>query len=163
MEDLPTFSANVVAYVAGFVTRKVSSTLSCDTCAERLHNSIEDNDSHLHHLINIRDFGGLIRPSDAVIRLCHATENVIRFIPTSNFVVRNLRDRIRQTVLNEGHLPFPDDHQSGLNSHAMQLAKLVIDTYCNVRMHHHAKIKTDDSKGAIIRSKLTKAIIFSHQ
>lgn len=114
-------------------------------------------------LIDMRDKGGLRRPAKAVIHLCRNTETIIISLSPSDLGSRFLKQKIQTTVLNDIDNPFPDDHQSGLDSHSMQLAKLVIATYLAVRLHHVAKLLTEEAVGKRLRSKLTKTILFAHQ
>lgn len=159
---------NIITYIAGFVVRKVIRSLKCMTCFDKLLSS-DDVDVPVFHcessfdLIDLRDRGGLIRPSNCVIQLCKKTEDVIRGLDEKQLCSRSLEHRIRLSVLNESSDIFPDDHESGLNSHSLQLTKSIINTYIEVRLHHRASLFTDALQGKKIRSKLTKTILFSNQ
>lgn len=118
---------------------------------------------NVYDLIEMRDQGGLIKPSNAVIQICKQTESVLRQMSNDDFCRKSLLHRITSAVLNELPVPFPDDHESGLNSHSLKLAKLVIDNYVKVRMHHLCHLRSEQAQGKKIRSKLTRAIILLHQ
>ena len=155
---------NVVNYFGGFVIKKVLSKLSCDQCADHL---MAQGDCQHELLIDLRDNGGLMRPSQPVLKLLCAVENVVRQLDNRRLSCKRLRDKITQTVMNEivstANLPFPDDHECGMNSHSFQLTRSVINTYLKVRLHHLSKSLTMREQGEKIRSKLNKTILFAHQ
>ena len=165
---LSDFSKNVVTYIAGFVVRKVIKSIQCMTCFDKLLSS-DDADTPLLHsetsfdLLELRDRGGLIRPSNSVIGLCEKTENVIRSLNEQQLSSRSLVPQIRLRVLNDCTGLFSDDHESGLNSHSLQLSKSVIDKYIEVRLHHQASLHTERIQGRKIRSECTKKVLFSNQ
>ena len=157
-------TGNVVTYIGGFVIRKVLSQLSCDQCAEQL---MGPGDRRQEALIDIRDFGELMRPSREVSKLLCAVETLLRQLQDRCLSDKRLRDRIVQTVVNEmamsSALPFPDDHSSGMNSHSLQLTRSVILCYLKVRLHHLSQSRTSREQGDKIRARLNKTILFSHQ
>lgn len=155
------FTSDVVGYMAGFVARKVHKKMCCDDCDSKLF--ADDGNPCPNDLINLRDRGGLVRPSKPVIRICQQTEIAFKKLTECDLSRRNLLNRIRMTVLCEIPDCFPDDHDSGLNSHALQLTKAIIDCYSTVRLYHLAKEKTDQVQGHKLRSKLSKTILFLHQ
>ena len=156
------FADDVTTYIAGFVVRKLKN-LKCEICFDRLFSSSVDADEHYrspYDLIEMRDCGGLIKPSLAVIDICKRTEHVIRHIKEEDLCDRSLLLRIKTSILSDYDIPFPDDHESGLNSHAVQLTKSVIEKYVKVRLHHLSQQSNEKDRGLKIRSKLTKSIFF---
>jgi hypothetical protein len=109
--ELSEFNCNVVAYIAGFVIRKIVKPISCTECMEalvKLPPTPHHYDRHLH-LIQLRDNGGLIYPSDDAMAVCKASERVFRMYngittpsPMANLmetmVGRAARDMIKSGV-----------------------------------------------------------------
>lgn len=167
--EMTMVSRAVIPYIAGFVVRKLLS-LKCSTCFDRLFASNTEEvlplmhfDARMYDLIEMRDEGGLIKPSRAVIFICHQTEAVIKHMKEEDFCQRSLLCKIKLAVLNDSPVPFPDDHESGLNSHSLVLTKLVIDNYVKVRMHHLSNLRTSEAQGKKVRYNLKRTVILSHQ
>lgn len=159
------FTDNIVSYIAGFIVRRLIPSVKCSICRSRLLSTSDPR--HLFpcryfDLINIKDRGGLVRPSKAVIKTCMNSERVIRQYSKREMASSKLAARIRLTVIENG-VAFPDDHDSGLDSHATQLTKSIIDAYLKVKLHHLSKLSSDLLTGKRLRSKLTKTILFRHQ
>ena len=108
-----------------------------------------------------------MRPSRDVFKLLCAVEKIVRQLQDRCLSDPRIRDRIYQTVINEitrsSDLPFPDDHNCGMNSHSVQLTRSVINCYLKVRLHHLSESMTNREQGTKIRSRLSKTILFSHQ
>ena len=158
------FADDVVVYIAGFVVRKLKN-VQCEMCFDRLFASETESTPNRSpfDLIELRDNGGLIKPSAAVIQICQRTEHVIRHMNEDDLGSRMLLERVRATILNDYEAPFPNDHEIGLDCHSLQLTKSVIDKYVKVRLFHKVASSNASTRGKKIRSKLTKTILFSHQ
>ena len=167
----------IIAYIGGFIVRKLQKT-KCDICFQRLFSSHDATSTmtdasllvdNVHEscsrfdLIELRDRGGLIKPSKEVIKICQKTELVIKGLTEQDLCSRLLLQRIRVSVLNDFIVPFPNDHECGLNSHSLQLTKSIIDVYVKVRLFHLSRQVSERASGRKIRSKLTKTILFCHQ
>ena len=98
-----------------------------------------------------------------MLDICKRAEHVVKHLDIASFNDRCLLNRIKATILSDYPLPFPDGHESGLDSHALQLTKSVIEKYVNVRLYHASKQMNEKNSLKKIRSKLTKAILFAHQ
>ncbi|CAI6353747.1 unnamed protein product [Macrosiphum euphorbiae] len=118
-----------------------------------------------HTLIDIKNRGGLIKPSIDVIQICKLTEKT--FVSRINQVPKHLGDPINYLIvktmsninikklfncLNEHILS-----QSPINNHVLQIIK----KYIVIRLHHHNKELSQPKLR--IRSHLTKVILFKHQ
>ncbi|KAF2882410.1 hypothetical protein ILUMI_23780 [Ignelater luminosus] len=62
-EELTEFSRQIVAYISGFVVRKLFKVLKCKDCLDVLIN----HENHPAPLIALRDKGGLINTADDII------------------------------------------------------------------------------------------------
>lgn len=82
---LTEFSGNAVGYIAGFVVRKLPSSIKCEECiqgCERLsviqcNKAASDSNCDIG-LILLKCRGGLITPSDSVIEICKTAEKLFR-------------------------------------------------------------------------------------
>ena len=160
---------DIVSYIAGFVVRKLSKTVKCSRCNEHLIQTRFDDQCPIvdrqfpFDLIDLRDKGGLIKPSMSVFLVCTKAESVIKQLTERDLNDKLLLKRIQMSVLNDIQIPFPNDHETGLDSHSLQLTKHVIAFYAKVRLHHLAQCYTQKVQGKQLRSRLTKTILFSHQ
>jgi hypothetical protein len=66
------YMEDVVAYIAGFVVRKLKKAITCEIWASVLYNDCISNNS----LINIKNRGGLVLPSDDVVTICKYSERM---------------------------------------------------------------------------------------
>jgi len=70
-DSLSSFVENVIVYVAGYVVQAVKSEVSCPSCQLALTCNVLDDSLRLDFgLIEQKDRGGLMRPSDDVIAVC---------------------------------------------------------------------------------------------
>ena len=112
-------------------------------------------------------------PSQSVIRICEATEKIVRKVlqVTDNKMLRDsgLRPAIKTSVLAEvGNSVFTslDGHMLDMeteNNHVFSLIRGVVDTYLNVRLHHVVKTQNNSLKDKRVRKTYSKLILFAHQ
>ena len=70
---------NIVCCIAGFVVRKAIARLSCSTCEEALISRQEPADLASHyHLLRLKDRGGLVTPSEGVLKVILTAEEELR-------------------------------------------------------------------------------------
>jgi len=155
------FINDVVAYIAGFVVRKIKKTILCDTCAAEIE--IESSESKL---LDRKNHGGLIKASSDVIELCKISERTIRHfkaIDKSNVVNKITLEAMKYININKyfTNLSIHILDQEPLNNHVLQLIKIILNIYCKLRLHHINSSTNDiDQK---IRNHYTKLILFKHQ
>ncbi|XP_049520144.1 uncharacterized protein LOC125944133 [Dermacentor silvarum] len=158
---LTNFSSEVVQYIGGFIVRAVAKRVTCPTCTDILV-----KDSITSVLIFIRKNGGLIMPSALVHHVLHTAEHVFR----NNLA--NVRKMTIQRLVLLSFRQFFERHErilSGLEhyrdnpEHVIELIKLMLWTYCILRLREQAKRVTEHSKGTYVRALLTKQILFQHQ
>jgi len=68
-------------YIAGFVVKKILKLIACSTCQA----SLTINSNNCNSLISIKNRGGLIFPSNNVVKVCQETERIIRSHPVTYF------------------------------------------------------------------------------
>ena len=123
--SLPTdqFTNSIITYIAGFVARKLYCKVKCELCRNYLVSPKSHPKTEFLGLISLKDRGGLIVPSEGVVSVCQSTETVIRQLTEKELASSKLASRIKIAVMEICTVPFPDDHESGLDSHAVQLLK----------------------------------------
>ncbi|KAF0711424.1 THAP-type domain-containing protein, partial [Aphis craccivora] len=118
------FINDVVAYIAGFVVRKIKKTILCDICAVEIENN-----------------GGLIKTSHDVIQICKIAERTIKHfqaIDKSNVINKITLEAMKNINMDKyfTNLSLHILDQEPLNNHVLQLIKIIINIYCKLRLHH---------------------------
>jgi len=153
---------------------KLCKKLSCSACKEALlsPSKVVQNSA----LLTRKDAGGLVYPSDSVVTVCMVTERNIRFICGCNACslprTRDVMLALQVSVIEKtGHLQlFPsalDASHSCVNdvydSYKLNLVRLIVNAYSNIRMYSVAKSFTENLRGVSVRSKSNKHVLFMHQ
>ena len=159
---LPTSSylINVIAYIGGFVVRKLLQHDNCPECRASLVASAYDSPKPTDELyfIRLRNNGGLVIPSPDVLKVLKTAESVFCSLPLRN----QIPSAVAVRVLNA--LPFSvfsSDHMIE-NDHRSRIISSMIHAYCNLRSHHLARMKYLSNTG-YKRHILTKQIQFLSQ
>ncbi|KYN06209.1 THAP domain-containing protein 9 [Cyphomyrmex costatus] len=157
--ELSPYVDNIVLYIAGYVAKKVSSTVECDTCRAQLVGK------EMPFLSAIKNRGPLyIAPSEDVCHLCRICEKIIRE-NLVNLTKNNFKRNLINQALRRIGIPFcnnvMDNHilfQDVMDNHRIQLCQYVIDMYINIRLFHEARKIFDNKK--YVRNKFTKLVLF---
>lgn len=163
---LSPYVENVIQYISGFIVKKILKIKSfCIVCAEMIK-ELDPNKAPL--LIKIKNRGPFVFPSMDVIKICTAAERVFRQYYTNLFVQKNIKTKMSQQIINSLDDPFSGTEmqthilsQDIFNNHRIQLIKLIIETFLNIRLYHEAK--EHSAKNENIRQKYTKLILFKNQ
>ncbi len=149
----------------------------CQTCHEALvcsRSEAEQNPAFA--LLNRKRWGNLIDASPDVISICLETEKV--FTALSHRNVPSLKgeqfisSKIVVTILNHFFLKSNQIFQqlsshmtesSADQNHIFILVKLIVKSYCKIRLHHIAKQKTQQINKPNVRKVMTKMILFKNQ
>ena len=100
--NLSSYRNSIVAYIGGYIIRTLMRTISCTiyflaTLTEHKDISID------HNLIVLKDNGGLLYPSEDVLRILKASKSVFKTVVCSDGVEikikKNLKIRLRNSVL----------------------------------------------------------------
>jgi hypothetical protein len=157
VEEIPSeVLIDVIHYIGGFIVRKLSEKKCVKICIDCLQLLIDENSTS--SLIEIKDRGGLKRPSQAVINICLKVEQIIRnnydkiFLP--GFV-----DNTIECILTQFDLLFPEAaHDS---HHKETLVTLVCNYYLKIRLHFECNILSEVDH--YIRRTMTKLVTHKHQ
>ena len=160
------YKRNVLNYIAGFIQRKLFSTITCISCVEILQNMNKTTQP----LFEQRNKGGLIAPIIAVeqivIKTCFVLDCIMQ---EKNVVVLDqVKENLKNTVnyhLNMQNWTFLkelDDHSDVLSfgSHRQKIIDCIIDFFVTLRLHHFAKKRNEVIQKNSTRRKLTKLLHF---
>ena len=173
--NLSDFSQNVIAYIAGFVVRSLHKRLTCNECSAVLtsaKSTVNESEAGCS-LIKTKDRGGLLQPSDDVVKLCKLSESQFRSLMAPGqrpVVATGLKQTLINSVLRSciGLDLFEDLTEHTFNSdpvddHRVLLMKKVVEQYIVCRLHHQAKCFSRAIHTHNRRSKLTKTVLFYGQ
>lgn len=130
------FINDVVAYIAGFVVRKIKKTILCDICAVEIEVGLSES-----KLLDRKNNGGLIKTSHDVIQICKIAERTIKHfqaIDKSNVINKITLEAMKNINIDKyfTNLSLHILDQEPLNNHVLQLIKIIINIYCKLRLHH---------------------------
>lgn len=164
LEDINVYKEDVTEHISGFAVKQIKKIINCHICC----NALEDS-TRQYTLIDIKNRGGLIKPSIDVTRICKIAEKI--FTSRIIEVPKHLEDPIQFLILKTmAHINITNlfnclnEHiltQSPINNHLLQIIKLIIKKYLVIRLHHHNKELSQPKSR--IRTHLTKMILFKHQ
>ena len=177
--SLSLYTEGIVEYIGGFVVKELLQTESCIICREALVSKeicFQEFPVLYPSLLNIKDLGGLHKPSKSVLIVLKCTETYlrayidIRCINSSNICTRAIDSKVLSTVTSSCFSEI-DDHikntlaiaQNNINSHYTTLVKAIVACYLKVRIYHIASLTNQSITKNSIRMKLTKAILFANQ
>jgi len=170
--SLTEFSTDVVKYMAGYVARKLCAKMSCVGCKSALLSG--DKVASNCKLINRKDNGGLVVPSESTVAVCSVTEKCIRVICASSTGhmprQRNINLALQVAVMERTqHLnlfsgAFDHSCQLGLiDDYAANLVRLTVNEYTKVRFFSIGKSITSSLRGKNVRFNSNKQVLFAHQ
>lgn len=110
--------------------------------------------------------GPYLYPSPGVFKICCKVEKIIKqtmFVCNNSLPSQTLIKDIVALATTKlfdqlTHL-FSDRHIE----HLLILFKNIVFCYCKIRLHNLSKKYTENIQGDLVRRKLTKLILFSHQ
>lgn len=173
--NISVLSENVVAYIAGFVVKKLKKDILCSTCSSFLEQEYSSVDDTYFKLLNQKNRGGLLRPSLDVVKICISTEKRLRHIlnlnndkmpKEHNFFNVFVAETTAKIVEGKYRFLNMNDHifdHSVMDNPEIKLIKNIISIYAKIRLFSFAKKQTEQIKGELIRKKLSKIILFSGQ
>jgi hypothetical protein len=170
---MSTFCDNVVQYIAGFVVKSVQKKQLCSECATALTMPTKELNTSDKRLIDIKNCGGLVHPSNDVVKVCKVTETIFRsrMAPGEKPVYAvNLQSALTtwtlHNLINMNLFSDLSEHFltcDPLTDHRNKLLVDIIHQYLLIRLHHEAKTYTNTVQGEKVRSFLTKTVTFKGQ
>jgi len=167
---LSEFVENVCVYIAGFVIRRVVPKVQCTDCRKLLSDPPVMNSCQL---LILKDNGGLITPSQGVVKIVEQAEKYIRHLvpaDSSAYAISRLGLQLESTVLENvdpvaifGHSVHGFETADGIDNHLFLLTRLVVRAYTKLRKYHMLRSWNIKQQGKVVRQTLTKAVLFRNQ
>jgi len=171
LRHLSLLVSNVLEYIAGWVIRKLSPHIACSECLCAL--TVTANDStQTDSLLEIKNNGGLMKPSAGLMTIIKHTEKVMRESINIHKVAKQDKWGQKLETLVLQRLPsniFPElcqhvtDTQYGIDSHYSDLVRNICHAYLKMRRFHVVNITNRKLKGHCVRQTLTTTILFKNQ
>ncbi|KAK6167117.1 hypothetical protein SNE40_021217 [Patella caerulea] len=161
---------NVLVYISGYVVRKALPQLKCFICRSVIVNPATTY-NNTHFLITIKDNGGLLKPSDGLVKIITIAEKLLRYMspkntPSHSCTMLKLQAAVLEEVGGVDLLKLKshiDDTHLGIDNHYYDLIRLVVGIFFKLRQHHIVRLHNIKLKAKSIRQKLTKSILFMGQ
>jgi hypothetical protein len=169
------FYLNAMGYMSGHAVMAVEKLMKCDICIPALHNSsLDPLDASVRKLIDRKNNGGLVYPSQSSYKVIEIADTVFQKILNGITGVPTIKDldfKIISVVLDRtvGMELFPSlgchtifFDMAKKEFHQVLLIKLLVRHYLRIRLFHLGK-RNRDSLGISNRHTLTKTILFSNE
>lgn len=166
VREMSEFSKNISEYIAGYIVMQLKKKLHCDNCIDAL----EIKNNNRNNLISLKSRGGLIQPSEDVIRICHKSEIEIRYIIYNNnrtfteFNEHYISNKVLAKFINMNVFHNLKEHacdQLPLENHVIHLTRAIIKKYVKIRLHYIALNTCDNSNSQ--RHFFNKLVLFKGQ
>jgi hypothetical protein len=167
---LSSYVENVCCYIAGFVVRRLLPRLKCSECRGLL---VDPAGSTSCFFLQLKDNGGLVKPSEGVITVIQTAEKYLRsYIPKDQPVhaISRLGMKIEHSVLLGldcskvfGDTSHMLDSGEGIENHVISLIRQVVRFFLDIRKFHIAKCWNNNQKGTVVRQSMTKLVLFKNQ
>lgn len=170
LRNLSLFVSNIVEYISGWVVRKLAPKIACAECLSALVVPAGSACQTIS-LLEIKNNGGLVRPSTGVVTVIQHCEKVLRESVNVKQVTKQDQwgQVIEIKVLQSLPPVFQDleqhfrDSQHDIDSHYTDLIRNLCRVYVKLRRFHAINVTNQQLRGRSVRHVLTKAIIFRNQ
>ena len=179
------FKQSAIAYIAGYVVRGFQGKISCQSCSQQLvantHVTKFDHPyaysrNTMTKLIDMKNKGGLVYPSSAVINLFTRCEQVMSSYLSNTAVIskpsvaKKLFTLTLRTLFEDQPIRLFEDTNceliSGSISHSNLLTRQLLKKYIDIRLKHHSRVFNDlvarEGRGSC-RQRLHRLVIFRNQ
>lgn len=152
------YKSNVLAYIAGFIKKKILKLIDCSTCLQFLNENEKEND-----LLKFKQWGKLTKANDNLIKMCKVGENVFTQIDRFNQKDVSKFSSMCFRSVNLNNLCTPVCNVERINDHTYYFLKMIFDYFLKIRLHHAAKLDTLNSTQEFIRNQCKKLPLFKNQ
>ena len=167
-EGLGIFVEGILEYIAGWIVRSVSKSVSCQQCAPALVRPVEQCTSSL---LTLKNNGGLVVPSISVVRIVRECELVTRSSVNVKKVVSGEWEKMLlpkfMNAMPSDLFPELAEHSletaEGIETHIYILTKLICQRYLTLRRHHVVRLNNLKLTGVKVRHQLNKTVLFKNQ
>lgn len=154
--SLSPFVEDVIAYIAGFVCKKIIPSISCEICESAL-------------LSPTAIYGKMFKASHDVIHICKICKRVFRNHEMNISSIKNVVEFFRIKIFRQVYLKnFVDlefvAHASNNNlfhDHKTQLGNLIIQFYLKIRIFKYCR--DENQKELSVCSQYNKLVLFKNQ
>ena len=169
------FYTSCMAYMAGNVVRSIREKLQCSVCFDSLHESPDDRLSpELRLLIDRKNNGGLIYPSNSVYQIIAITDSVIKMFvnkqlstpPSIKYLDLKISSTVIKALLSRPEI-FRSLHDHAVDydpfngeSHLSSTIKMIIHGYMKIQLYDIGKMS---HKTISERHKRSKCILFRNE
>ena len=142
-EDIYTaFRNNIIPYIAGFVVRKVlrSKQDSCGECRVALIASSSNSDllAEDRHFLRLKNNGGLVQPSNDVVKILRRSESSYRELPMRRRTPHGIYVHIMKLLPSD---IFSGAHFHDAPEHQLRLIRSLVKVYVEIRSFHVARME----------------------
>lgn len=148
---LDVYTHHVTTYISGFIARKIIKVINCYKCQMLM---IGDKENFFKSLINKKDRGGLIYPSNGLIKIIQLCEKFLKIFK-GNVNYSSLITYIADSSNYYSELKTNDEHDF---NHLHLLVSVIIKYYIDLRKKHDAK-----QSNLSDRNYLKKIILFKNK
>jgi DNA transposase THAP9 len=165
---LSQFVKDVCEYIAGFVVKRLINQLKCDVCRQLL---VALPDDKTGPFLELRDKGGLLKPSADVVSVVHTTEKLFRMMTACDkpgHQVSHIGRKLETEVMSAIDLSriFVSVHRAdtlnGIDDHITSLVRSIVRFYLDLRKFHLLKNWNIAVAGANVRQCMTKTVLFKN-
>ena len=144
MPVLSTFKEAVVEYTAGYVVKSTEKAIACTECKLALHAQEERNvKSSVPSLVRCKDRGGLVKPSQCVIKTCTETEKCFQrmaktvAVPTHPRAMQAVVSSVMPAIIGStfGCLNVHMFDSEPFNNHVVLMQTSIIQCCCKTRIN----------------------------
>jgi hypothetical protein len=164
------FVENFCEYFAGFVVRRLLPKLKCEVCRSLL---VALPTQHSGSFLQLRDNGGLDKPSSDVLCVVEMTEKVFRELISTEKPAHDIcrfGSKLEKAVVErlDFNKLFPEsshalDTLDGIDNHVFSLVRLSVRFYLDIRKFHVLKNWNIAQAGPNVHQSLTKTVPFKNQ
>ena len=156
------YEQNILVYTSGRIQRSLLEGEACHQCATILEN---DDVQITCDFLELKDFGGLIRPHKDVFVVVKVCEKVFKSQYLTDSIMKNnifdlLSSKSLMMVADYNGNVFDEAHFFGTN-HRQKIIKKIIEKYFNMRIKHFCAEMNRNTHG--MRQKSTRITIFRNE
>lgn len=160
---LSEYTTDIIAYISGAVVKIIKKKIKCELCLKGLE--LGEKEEALSVLQRRKSYGNLISASEDVIVVCKTAEKILRL--QESYYEKYLLEKLILKCLHGlqiNSLFVKYEHifeLAPLSDHKIQLIKLILNQYFQIRLHHEAcsKVKFETR----VRTRNNKLTLFYNQ
>ena len=173
------YQISILAYIAGFIVRKLKRSLDCEFCFRALELDSSQVPNYAFDFIILKNRGGLVFPSNGVLRILKAAEIVFKEVVVGgtysspsitaekklSLVLQNKTIRMLPNISFPGLSCDFENEFVDEDIHSYQLTKEILHRFFELLLFRYGQHYTEMviQKGKCgLRQKLNKTILFSH-